>query len=251
MSVGIVIPAFRPDVELLISYIEVLERELQPEEIRIELDDPQSEGVIRHLEETTATVATSSDRRGKGAAITAGFESLYTDILLFLDADGSTPVSSVGAVLQPVLDGDTDVSVGSRRHPKATVNSHQTTVRRFLGNGFSFLARRSLPTQLYDYQCGAKAMTAEAWDLIRDHLYEEDFAWDLEMLAIAGALNLSITEVPIRWEDRPGSTVDPVTTVLDFIRALIAVRHRAMAIQGHRIHAALPQSRSETLLNDD
>lgn len=249
-SLGIVIPAFRPDVRLLVAYIHDLQDGLEPASIRVELDDPRSPDIVEEIAQTGVTVSVSRDRRGKGAAITAGFEALDTDVRMFLDADGSTLVTSVAAILQPIFDGAADVSAGSRRHPASTVTSHQTIARRYLGDVFAAAARRALPTELYDYQCGAKALTAEAWDHTRTHLYEEGFAWDLELLAVAGALGLTVAEIPIIWEDKPGSTVDPIDATIDMGWALLAIRHRSKAIDGHPIHTAFPQSRSPPLLDD-
>ncbi|WP_114576281.1 glycosyltransferase [Saliphagus sp. LR7] len=250
-SIGIVIPTFRPDTRQLTSYVRAIVDSLRPETIRVELDAPISSESITPISETGATVSISSSRRGKGSAITAGFEALDTDLMLFLDGDGSTPVTSAAAILRPLQDGSADVGVGSRRHPAATVTSHQTRLRRRLGDTFATVARATLPVSLYDYQCGAKAITANAWAQVRTHLYEEGFAWDLELVSIAEALGLSIAEIPITWEDKPGSTVDPVSTTAGMIRALLSVRHRAQALDGHLIHSRLPASRSETLVRDD
>jgi len=243
-SLGIVLPAYRPDVELLSAYVDALHEQLAPATIRIELDDPDP-AVVERLEGVPATVGAVPYRRGKGAAVTAGFEALGTDVLAFVDADASTTVDSVAAVIDPVLENRADLSVGSRRHPDATVTAHQTTARRWLGDGFVWLAQRLLDAGLYDYQCGAKALTASAWRQIREHLYEAGFAWDIELVAIAAAFDLRITEVPITWEDQPGSTVEPVRTSLRMGRALVAARHRAQRIRDSRLHEAIAARREE------
>ena len=236
-TVGIVVPAFRPDVDQLAAYVAALREEIDPETIQVEVDDP-SEDVATALADLPATVNVSPYRRGKGKAITAGFEALETDVLAFVDADGSTPASELADVLAAVAAG-ADLAVGSRRHPDATITSHQTLARRFLGDGFAWLARRLLAADLYDYQCGAKAITREAWRGVRGHLYEPGFAWDVELVAMAGALELDVVEVPITWEDRPGSTVSPVRTSLRLARALLSARHRAKQIRNSRVHRAI------------
>jgi glycosyltransferase involved in cell wall biosynthesis len=243
-SVGVVVPAFRPDVDQLAAYVRTIEETVAPETIRIELDDPE-EGVAAALGELPAEVHVSPYRRGKGAAVTAGFEALETDVLGFVDADGSTPAGEFAAVLAPVLDGDADLAVGSRRHPEAEITSHQTLARRFLGDGFAWLARRLLDADLYDYQCGAKAITREAWTSVRGHLYEPGFAWDVELVAMAGALDVDVVEVPITWEDRPGSTVSPVRTSVRLGRALLSARHRAKQIRNSSFHNALAATHEE------
>jgi len=238
LAVGVVVPAFRPDVERLTTYVRAIDETLAPETIRIELDDPRDR-VAAALGDLPATVHVSPYRRGKGAAVTAGFEALDTDVLAFADADGSTPPTEFRDVVTAVTGGDADLAVGSRRHPDAEITSHQTLARRFLGDGFAWLARRLLDADLYDYQCGAKAITRPAWEQVREHLYEPGFAWDVELVAMAGALDLDIAEVPITWEDMPGSTVSPVGTSIALGRALLTARHRAKQIRNSRVHNAI------------
>ncbi len=251
-ALGVVVPAFRPDVDRLSGYVESLHKRLDPVRCRVELDSPRP-GVAEALPGPTE-VATCPYRRGKGAAITAGFEALASDPevdhLLFVDADGSTAAEWAARVLQPVRDGEVDVAAGSRRHPDARVLSHQTFARRRLGDAFAWGARRLLDAKLYDYQCGAKAVSVEAWGQVRPHLYEPGFAWDVELLGVAGALGLRIEEVPIEWEDAPGSTVDPLSTSLDLARALFLVRHRAKRLGDSRLHGAIAATREETALVD-
>ena len=252
-SLGIVVPAFRPDVDRLVGYTRELADRLDPARIRVELDDPRGrvEPRLRGVElPPSVTLSVVHRRRGKGAAITAGFEALDTDLLLFVDADGSTPVDSVERILEPLYAGRADVAAGSRRHPDSRVTSHQTFARRHLGDGFAWLARRLLEAELYDYQCGAKALTAEWWERVRAHLYESGFAWDIEVVAIAAALGARVVEVPIEWEDRPGSTVSPVRTTLSLARALLVVRHRAKRLGSSRLHDAIAEHRDETALVD-
>jgi glycosyltransferase involved in cell wall biosynthesis len=250
-SVGLVVPAYRPDVDRLAAYLEAVRETVPPDAVRIEVD-AATPSVGDELATLPATVNTVPYRRGKGAAITDGFEALETDVLAFADADGSTPPGSLEAVIAPVRERTVDLAVGSRRHPDASVRTHQTRVRRLMGDVFAAVARRLLAVPLYDYQCGAKAITAEGWARVREHLYEPGFAWDVELVAIAGALELSVGEVPIEWQDRPGSTVSPVGDGLRLGRALLRARHRAKRLRDDRLHSAIAARRPEpTALVED
>ncbi|MFC7131910.1 MULTISPECIES: glycosyltransferase [Salinibaculum] len=244
-AVGLVVPAYRPDVDRLSAYVRALHDALDLSTLRIELDAPR-EGVPEALADLEAEVNAVPYRRGKGAAVTAGFEALSTDVLAFADADGATPATSIAEVVQPVRDGQVGLSVGSRRHPEATVASHQTLARRYLGDGFAWLARRLLSVPLYDYQCGAKAIDADAWAKVRQHIYEPGFAWDVELVAIAGAMGYRVREVPVEWHDRPGSTVSPVRDSLRLGRALLTARHRAKRLSDSRLHAAIAARRDDS-----
>ncbi|MFB6080446.1 MAG: glycosyltransferase [Haloferacaceae archaeon] len=238
--VGVVVPAYRPDAARLVAYVGALVDRIDPATVRVELDAPTAATLdaLAALPDR-ATVNAVDRRRGKGAAVTAGFEALDADVYAFADADGSTPPDSLADVIAPVRDGRAALAVGSRRHPDATVAAHQTFARRFMGDGFAWLARRVLQTELYDYQCGAKAISAETWAAVRRHLHEPGFAWDIELVAVTGALGRRVVEVPVRWEDRPGSTVSPVRSSLGLARGLALARHRAGGLRGEGIHAVL------------
>lgn len=235
-TVGMVIPAYRPDTDRLKKYVRNLQTNLSPATIRIEIDAP-SEDVVNQLSNLTATVNAAPRRRGKGAAITAGFEALSTDVLGFVDADGATPTPEVISIIEAITHGDADLAIGSRRHPDANVKTNQTSVRRLLGDSFAWLARHLLPVKLYDYQCGAKAITADGWEQVRTHLYESGFGWDIELVAIAGGVDLRVVEVPIHWEDKPGSTVSPVSDSIGLLRTLLSTRHRAKQLSDDRLHS--------------
>jgi len=243
MSVGLVVPAYRPDADRLVGYLRDLRETLEPAALRVEVDDPPA-GLVADVEAAGVTVNAVPYRRGKGAAVTDGFEALSTDVLAFADADGATPAASVAEVVTAC--GSADLAVGSRRHPAATVEGHQTLARRYMGDGFAWLARRLLAVDLYDYQCGAKAVTAEGWARVREHLYEPGFAWDVELVAMAGACGLRVREVPVRWNDRPGSTVSPVRDAARLGRALVRSRHRAKRLRDSRLHGAIAARREES-----
>ena len=244
-SLGIVVPAYDPDVEVLVEYLGALRETLDPERLHVELDEGR-QATVERLRGLGVTVNNVWRRRGKGAAITAGFESLDTDVLAFADADGSTGAESLADVVAAVTHGRADIAVGSRRHPDAEVTSHQTFARRFLGDGFAWLAGRLLAVDLYDYQCGAKALTAAAWERVRGHLHEPGFAWDVELVAMAGALGLRVEEVPLVWEDKPGSTVSVVRTPLELLETLLAARHRAKRLEDSLLHEAIAARREES-----
>jgi hypothetical protein len=244
-SLGVVLPAYQPAVDVLAAYVDALHEALAPSVVRIELDAPDPETVAA-LESVDATVNAVDARRGKGAAITCGFEALVddVDVLAFADADGATPAHSIADVVAAVDADVPSLAVGSRRHPDADVRGHQTFARRYLGDGFAFLARTLLDIRLYDFQCGAKAITADGWRSVRPHLYEPGFAWDVELIAVAAARSLPVHEVPVTWEDQPESTVSPVSTAFELARCLLRSRHRMKELGGSSVHEAIADRRA-------
>jgi hypothetical protein len=251
ISVGIVIPAYHADPELLNTYATSLHETIDGT-VHVEFDEPTEEALDTLSEPDSINIYPG--RRGKGKAITEGFESIGTDILAFADADAATPAASIAEIVESVKDRSTDLAIGSRRHPEANIEAHQTHIRRRMGDIFAWTARHFLPTTAYDYQCGAKALTSDAWHQLRPHLYEPGFAWDLELIAMAGAKELHIKEIPITWRDDQGSTVDPFSTAVNMASALIAIRHRVKTMDGNPVHTTLDRvqrSPPSPLLGDD
>lgn len=246
-DLGIVVPAYRPDVDRLTSYVRALDDRLRPKTIRIELDTP-SRTVPDELLDLPVSINAVARRRGKGAAITAGFEALETDVLAFVDADGSTPVDSFANVVAPVQTGDAALAVGSRRHPDANVTVDQSPSRQYLGDVFVWLAQHFLPVSLSDYQCGAKAISAAAWDDVRTHIREAGFAWDIELIALTAVRYNRVVEVPVEWTDQPDSTVDPAHDGLQMLWALARIHHRVQFLRGDRFHRTIHRESASPLV---
>ena len=224
-SIGVVIPAYNPNLKTLEGYVRDLDKVLCPDIILIEIDDP-SELMLSQMEGISAKVEVSDRKRGKGAAITRGFNKLKSDILVFVDADGSIPAKSVEKVCDSIIKLDVDLAVGSRRHPDSNIKFHQGNVRKLLGDGFSFLSRVLLEVKLYDYQCGVKAIDRKVWEEVQRDIERKGFSWDIELISIVSMRGYNIKEVPIEWDDQPGSTVKIIPTMLELFNELFTVRRK-------------------------
>jgi cellulose synthase/poly-beta-1,6-N-acetylglucosamine synthase-like glycosyltransferase len=92
-TIGVTIPAYRPDISQINQYIKSI-RDLDfIDTIHIELDKPSVVDVSSIV--GFDSMNTVEERRGKGKAITAGFDFLSTDVFVFADADGAIPANSL------------------------------------------------------------------------------------------------------------------------------------------------------------
>lgn len=215
-SLGIVLPAYKADPDKLIEYIESLQNDLSPDEIIIEYDKPENTEEIP----SSINLQTFETRRGKGTAIKHGFNELETDILVFADSDGSVPSESLLDIIKAIESG-ADLAVGSRRHPKAESGYHQTYVRKILGDLLAKIASTLLEPDLYDYQCGAKAIKKDKWNEIEKDVTEKGFGFDLELIFEADRNDFQIKEIPVDWIDKPGSTVSVIGDSFEIGKILI------------------------------
>jgi hypothetical protein len=68
------------------------------------------------------------------------------------------------------------------------------------------MAQRVLP-QLTDTQCGFKFFPGDVARAVARQLRIDGFAFDVEMLRATARLGVEITEVPVIWSDKEGSTL--------------------------------------------
>ncbi|MCC7011357.1 MAG: glycosyltransferase [Planctomycetes bacterium] len=143
---------------------------------------------------------------GKGAAVRTGFRAAAGEIVVFSDADLSTPLTELPCLIA-ALERGADIAIASRYVPRAAIRVAQPLARRVAGRVFRALAAGLVPLGLADTQCGFKAFTRRAARLVARASRIDGFAFDVEWLALARKADLAIAEVPVEWSDDPRSTL--------------------------------------------
>ena len=165
--------------------------------------------------------------RGKGYAVRSGVLLARGEIVLFMDADLSTPLEEVLVFLQHCTQHpDTDVVIGSRALALSRVDKPQSALRRNLGRTFNKLVQHFGIAGITDTQCGFKAFRRDAARAIFCRQTLDGFAFDVEVLMLARALHLQIDVLPVRWSNSPGSSVHIVRDSWRMLRDLLRVRGR-------------------------
>ncbi|MBG0565675.1 glycosyltransferase [Actinoplanes aureus] len=164
-------------------------------------------------------------RRGKGAAVRRGVLTSRARWVGFCDADLATAPTAIDDVVSLLADG-WQVVIGSRRHSSSRVTMRQPLVRRFGGTAFRMVSRRYVG-DLTDTQCGFKFFEGMAARRLFSTVTLTGFAFDLEVLAKARRMGLSIIELGVEWNDRSGSTFAPLRDSVEVARELWLL-HRSM-----------------------
>lgn len=146
--------------------------------------------------------------RGKGYAVRTGVLASNGDVILFSDADLSTPIEEIENLLSHL--GEFDVVIGSRSLPDSKVIVHQPRYREMMGRIFNLLVRCLLLRGFVDTQCGFKIMTARAAKAIFNLASINSFSFDVEIILLAKKKGLGVKDVPVRWVNSRSSKVHPV-----------------------------------------
>jgi hypothetical protein len=134
------------------------------------------------------------------------------------------PPAELRRFLPPQL-SDFDVAIGSREGAGAR-RVDEPWRRHFVGRVFNRAIQSLAVPGIADTQCGFKMFTAASVAAIFPHVTLDGWAFDVEVLCIARALNLRVVEVPIEWHHRPESQVSVVGDSWRMFRDVMRVRAR-------------------------
>jgi len=157
--------------------------------------------------------------RGKGYSVRHGMMEAGGDLLLFTDADLSSPISEAEKLIAAIQQG-ADIAIGSRWLRSELQTERQPVYRQFFGRLFNLLLRIILGLRLKDTQCGLKAFTQRAVRATFPRQRIERWGFDPEILFLANQAGMVTAEVPVEWAHDQRSKINPIT---DGLRMLIDV----------------------------
>jgi len=164
------------------------------------------------------TRAIRLDRPGRGGALKEAWSTSSADVVAYMDVDLSTGLESLRPLLEPIVQGETDISIGSRLAPGAIIE--RSVQREIISRIYNMIARRVLHYTVRDAQCGFKAMRASvARDLI-PRIEDDGWFFDTELLVLAWRDGLRINEIPVHWVEDDDSRVRIMETALDDLRGI-------------------------------
>ncbi len=225
---SVVIPAYNESERILptIGAIAVHMSSLgEPWELIVADDGSTDETVelLQGLGLANLKVLVAQQNGGKGSAVRRGMFAAEGDVLLFADADQSTPIEQFADLLSAIESGH-DVAIGSRAAEGAEV-TNKSLVRKIFSKGLNLLVRYGFGVPFADTQCGFKMFTAEAAEMLFTHQIVDQFSFDLEILYLAqNRFDLTVAEVPVEWIDAPGSTVDATKVAVEFLRDMAHIK---------------------------
>jgi dolichyl-phosphate beta-glucosyltransferase len=236
---SIVIPAYNEERRLpqtLERVSDYLSRQNYPSEIVV-VDDgsrDQTARVVENFERTHSNVRLiRNDHRGKGYTVRKGMLAARGHIVLFSDADLSTPIEDVEK-LMPWFERGFDIVIGSREG-KGAQRLREPFYRHLMGRVFNLVVRLLTVRGIEDTQCGFKAFRDDvAKDIFaRMQLYGDNAqrvpngmvtAFDVEALFIGRKSGYRIKEVPVEWRYGTETKVNPLKDSWRNLRDVVMVR---------------------------
>ena len=150
--------------------------------------------------------------------------------VLFMDADGATPLSEIPKLIAKIEEGYS-VAIGSR----VIQNPGETTVktslhRKIIGRTFAALVNIFAVSGIADTQCGFKMFKKDIKKELFSRQKINGFAFDVELLYLANKLSYPVAEVPVNWVNQKGSKVNLITDSIKMLKDILKIRliHKIM-----------------------
>ena len=191
------------------------------------VDDGSDDATTERAREAGADqVIRLPSNRGKGAAVRAGILASSGSAVVFTDADLSYPPGQVMRLVEQIEAG-WDVVVGSRAHADTRTTGASSPLRAISGRLFNLVTGAVLDRRFGDTQCGLKGFHRDAAERVFSLARVDGFAFDVEVLWLAGHLGLAVEEVPVELASAEGSTVRLNVDPVRMLRDLWRIRRRA------------------------
>ncbi len=146
--------------------------------------------------------------QGKGYAVRNGMLNARGKVLLFTDADLSSPIEEASKLFA-ALEKGADVAMGSRWLDPSLQFQRQSLKRQLMSRTYNLFIRAVLTFPYHDTQCGFKAFTRRAAETIFPMQHIKRWGFDAEIIYLAHHMKFKVAEVPVAWGHDEGSKLHP------------------------------------------
>ena len=197
MKLSVIIPALNEEESLPAVLAELPWPRLH----QVIVVDNGSQDRTAQVAATNGAFVVREPQRGYGAACKAGVQAApETDVLIFLDADGSFNAQEIDLLVDPIARGEAELVLGSRlaglREPGA-MPLHGLVGNWLVAQVISRLAHIPL-SDLGPF----RAIRRQT--LVRLQMQELTYGWPSEMIVKAAQRGIPIREVPVQYRRRFG-----------------------------------------------
>ena len=235
-SLSVVIPAYNEAARLgktLPAAVDYL-RENFPEGELIVVDDGSADNtaelarrVFQDSGDLRTSVISYKSNLGKGRAVRLGLLAARGEVVLFSDADLSTPITEAPKLVDPIVNGPYDITFGSRALDRQLIGVHQSWRREQGGRVFNLVVRVATGMPFWDTQCGFKAFRMSVCRPLIEAATVDRFGFDVELLYLGFRAGLHLKEIPVRWDHNEGSKVTMLSDSFKMVNEVNLIRQQA------------------------
>lgn len=165
--------------------------------------------------------------QGKGNVLRAIFDELKEDIVVLVDGDDTYPAEEVGVLLEPILAGKADMTVGHRLEGASDANMKR--LNQFGNRMIVAYINRLFGTRYDDVLSGYRAFNRRFMENVP--VLTSGFEVETEITLQALAEGLQVLEVPVSYRSRPEDSESKLRPFADGYRIILTA---AILLRDHR-----------------
>jgi len=194
----VIMPAYNAEKTVQKTYND-LPKDLISEVILI--DDASPDKTVDKARKLDITVYTHPKNKGYGANQKTCYDQALKrnpDIIVMVHPDYQYDARLVGVLCEPIVNGRSDVMLGSRIQTRHQVLAGGMPLWKYFANRFLTLAENlAMGLNLSEYHTGFRAYSAHVLKTIPYLKFSDDFVFDQQILISALSYGFNISEIPV------------------------------------------------------
>lgn len=168
------------------------------------------------------------EEKGVGIAFRTGILQNKAEIVGYMDIDLSTDISHISDVIHIFQKNENIDMVNASRLNKNSNTIGRKWYRMLTSYGLSFVLKLFLHMKATDAICGFKFFRKQAIEKLISSFNSNEKGWFyvIELLLRAERSNLSIFELPVKWEDDYNTTVHVWKLIKNYMRNIFILRKK-------------------------
>ena len=162
------------------------------------------------------------DQKGRGRALRATWLGSRADVVSYMDVDLSSDINAYPALIRAITDEGYDLSTGSRLARGA--HTTRSFKREAISRTYNLMIKAVMWTRFSDAQCGFKAISRRAADVLVPLVKNNEWFFDTELLVLAEKKGYRIKDIPVKWVEDPDTRVKLAKTISEDMKGLWRLR---------------------------
>lgn len=186
---------------------------------RIIVFDNNSEDRSREIASMSGAEVIVEKRRGKGTVLQTAFNKIDSDIYIMVDGDDTYPAHEVKKLIEPILNDEADMVVGSRL--EYATNKSIKFINRIGNILILTILNMCFSSNLKDVLSGYRVMNK---NFIKNlAIISTGFEIETELTLQALVRNFRIVEIPIKYRERAEGSSSKIKVFKDGLRILLTI----------------------------
>lgn len=217
-GVAILIPCFNEEMTIG-KVVDDFKKAMPSAKIYV-YDNNSTDDTLKIAREHGAIVKSES-RQGKGNVVRQMFRDIEADYYVMVDGDDTYPAEAAFSLVEPLLGGQADMSVGDRLSNGTYGEENDRAFHGFGNNLVRWLIKLIYGYSFNDVMTGYRAMTRAFVKTMP--VMSEGFQIETELSIHAVDKRCRIAEVPITYRDRPEGSESKLSTFSDGAKVILAI----------------------------